>query len=52
MGAEVQVWGREECLFTGSLQGRKNTHTLSTPDVYKAMNGALQRKLNLLMLSS
>lgn len=25
MGAEVQVWrgGREECLFTGSLQGEK-----------------------------
>lgn len=39
-------------VYRQSSGEKKHTHTLSTPDVYKAMNGALQRKLNLLMLSS
>lgn len=52
MGAEVQIWGREECLFTGRLQRERKKKNLSTPDVHRAMNGTLQRKSNLLMLSS
>ena len=61
MGAEVQIWPRqrergrererEECLFTGEKKKKKKKKP-STPDVPGAMNGALQRKPNLLMLSS
>lgn len=55
MGAEVQIWQRQrEREKSVCLQGRKKRKRKkpSTPDVPGAMNGTLQRKPNLLMLSS
>lgn len=48
MGAEVEICGREEFLFTGSLQWKKKKSRLPR----MCMNGTFQRKPNLLMLSS